>query len=126
MVKNTLAKRAAAGTALEAFAEHFAGTTAVVYTGSDPVAMAKALTTFVKATPTMTIKAAVVQGRAVAAAAVQRSGELPGKPELLREAAVRAPGADAAAGDGVVGGAARPGERAVAAEKKKRERRLAS
>jgi large subunit ribosomal protein L10 len=70
VVKNTLAKRAAVGTSFEAFSAEFAGPTAVVYTGRDPVAMAKALTTFVKTVPSMSIKAAVVQGRAVPAAAV--------------------------------------------------------
>jgi large subunit ribosomal protein L10 len=83
VVKNTLARRAATGTALEACLEHFKGTTAVVSTATDPVALAKALTTFIKATPTMTIKAAIVQGRAVAPAAVQDLASLPGRPELL-------------------------------------------
>jgi|SRR5687767_7575822 len=83
VVKNTLAKRAAPGTALESCVQHFTGTTAVVSTGSDPVAMAKALTTFIKATPKMSIKAAVVQGRAVQAAAVADLATMPGKPELL-------------------------------------------
>ena len=82
VVKNTLAKRAAAGTSLESFDQHFVGTTAVVYTGKDPVAMAKALTTFVKATPTMSIKAAVVAGQAVAPTAVSDLATLPGKAEL--------------------------------------------
>jgi large subunit ribosomal protein L10 len=82
VVKNTLAKRAVAGTTLEAFSTHFVGTTAVVYTGKDPVAMAKALTTFVKATPTMKVKAAIVQGKAVAPNAVEDLASLPGKPEL--------------------------------------------
>jgi len=50
---------------------------------SDPVALAKALTTFIKATPSMTIKAAVVQGKVVPAAAVQDLATMPGKPELL-------------------------------------------
>ena len=45
----------------------------MVYTGSDPVAMAKALTTFVKTTPSMSIKAAVVQGRAVRAGGGRRT-----------------------------------------------------
>jgi large subunit ribosomal protein L10 len=71
-----------AGTPFEAFTASFSGTTAVVYTGKDPVAMAKALTTFVKATPTISIKGAVVQGRAVAPAAVDDLASLPGKPEL--------------------------------------------
>jgi large subunit ribosomal protein L10 len=82
VVKNSLAKRASAGTVIEPLATEFVGTTAVVYTDSDPVAMAKALTTFVKATPTMKVKAAVVQGRAVAPTAVGDLATLPGKPEL--------------------------------------------
>jgi large subunit ribosomal protein L10 len=82
VVKNTLARRAATGTSVEQVTKHFAGTTAVVYTAKDPVAMAKALTTFVKATPSMSIKAAVVQGRAVAAAEVTDLASLPSKEEL--------------------------------------------
>jgi len=83
VVKNTLARRAVAGTALESCLDHFTGTTAVVSTSTDPVALAKTLTTFIKATPSMSIKAAVVQGKAVAPAAVQDLATLPGKPELL-------------------------------------------
>ncbi len=82
VVKNTLAKRAAAGTSFEPFTAEFAGTTAVVYTGKDPVAMAKAITTFVKTAPTMKVKAAIVQGRAVTARDVDDLASLPGKPEL--------------------------------------------
>jgi large subunit ribosomal protein L10 len=82
VVKNTLARRAAPGTALESCLAQFTGSTAVVYTKTDPVALAKALTTFVKATPTMTIKAAVVQGRAVGTAEVGDLASLPSRPEL--------------------------------------------
>jgi large subunit ribosomal protein L10 len=82
VVKNTLAKRAAAGTSLAALEAHFTGTTAVAYTGDDPVAMAKALSAFAKAVPTMSIKAAIVQGRAVEAAAVEDLAALPGRQEL--------------------------------------------
>ena len=82
VVKNTLARRAAAGTSFEQFSAHFEGTTAVVFTEKDPVALAKALTTFAKATPTIKVKAAVVQGRAVDAAAVEDLASLPGRPEL--------------------------------------------
>ncbi len=63
VVKNTLAKRVLKGTKFEALTEHFAGTTAVAYAGKDPVALAKVLTTFAKATPALRIKAAVVQGK---------------------------------------------------------------
>jgi large subunit ribosomal protein L10 len=82
VVKNTLAKRAVAGTPFESFTASFTGTTAVVYTGQDPVAMAKALTTFAKTTPAISIKGAVVQGRAVAPTAVDDLASLPGRPEL--------------------------------------------
>jgi len=82
VVKNTLARRAAAGTTFESFATHCSGTTAMVCTTDDPVAVARALTTFAKATPAVTIKAAVVQGRSVAPKAVADLANLPGKPEL--------------------------------------------
>ena len=82
VVKNTIAKRAIKGTALAALDAHFAGATAVVYTTKDPVAMAKALTAFVKTAPSMTVKAALVQGKPVAAGAVSELASLPGKPEL--------------------------------------------
>lgn len=83
VVKNTLARRALKGTAFEPLDAFFVGTTAVAYTGGDPVALAKTLTTFAKGAPAVTIKAAVVQGRAVAAAEVTDLATLPGRPELL-------------------------------------------
>ena len=83
VVKNTLARRAIKGTALEALDAHFAGTTAVAYTAGDPVVLAKTLTTFSKTAPTLTIKAAIVAGRAIKAAEVNELAALPGRPELL-------------------------------------------
>ena len=82
VVKNTLAKRALKGTPFEPLDVHFAGTTAVAYTGTDPVALAKALTTFAKTAPAVQIKAAVVQGRAIKPNEVTELATLPGKPEL--------------------------------------------
>ena len=82
VVKNTLAKRALKGTRFEPLEKYFEGTTAVAYTSTDPVALAKTLTTFIKAVPTMTIKAAVVQGTTVPAAGVADLANMPGKPEL--------------------------------------------
>lgn len=82
VVKNTLAKRALKGTEFEPLSEFFQGTTAIAYTGTDPVALAKTLTTFAKTAPTLTIKAAVVQGRPVQPAEVSELASLPGKPEL--------------------------------------------
>src|SRR5438067_12304796 len=82
VVKNTLAKRALKGTRFEVLEKYFEGTTAVAYTKTDPVALAKTLTTFVKTAPTLTIKAAVIQGRAIKPAEVAELAALPGKPEL--------------------------------------------
>jgi large subunit ribosomal protein L10 len=82
VVKNTLARRASQGTRLAALEQHFVGTTAIAYTREDAVALAKTLTTFMKGAPTLSIKAAVVQGRAIQPAAVTELATLPGKPEL--------------------------------------------
>ena len=82
VVKNTLAKRASKGTRLAALEKHFEGTTAVAYTNADAVALAKALTTFMKHAPTLKIKAAVVQGQEIKPAAITELATLPGRPEL--------------------------------------------
>jgi large subunit ribosomal protein L10 len=82
VVKNTLARRAVKGTPFESLAEHFVGTTAVAYTGGDPVLLAKTLTTFARTAPKLTIKAAIVQGRAIKPAEVTELAALPGKSEL--------------------------------------------
>ena len=82
VVKNTLARRAMKGTAFESISEHFLGTTAVAYSGEDPVALAKVLTTFAKTTPALKIKAAVVQGRPIKGTEVNDLATMPGKPEL--------------------------------------------
>jgi large subunit ribosomal protein L10 len=82
VVKNTLAKRALAGTPYEQLSAHFEGTTAVAYTEDDPVVLAKILTTFMKNAPTLQIKAAVVQGQAIKAGEVTELANIPGRPEL--------------------------------------------
>ena len=82
VVKNTLARRASKGTSFEALEKMFEGTTAIAYTGDDAVALAKTLTTFMKGAPTLAIKGAVVQGRAIKPTEVTELANLPGKPEL--------------------------------------------
>jgi large subunit ribosomal protein L10 len=83
VVKNTIARRALKGTSFESLDQYFQGTTAVAYTATDPVALAKTLTTFVKTAPKLTIKAAIVQGRSIKPAEVNELAALPGRPELL-------------------------------------------
>ena len=82
VVKNTLARRASRGTSLASLETYFEGTTAVAFTGEDAVTLAKALTTFMKGAPMLSIKAAVVQGQAIKPAEVTDLASLPGKPEL--------------------------------------------
>ena len=82
VVKNTLAIRASKGTSFEALEKMFEGTTAIAYTGDDAVALAKVLTTFMKGAPTLSIKGAVVQGRAIKPAEVTDLASLPGRTEL--------------------------------------------
>jgi large subunit ribosomal protein L10 len=82
VVKNTLARRALKGTSFESLTRFFEGTTAVAYTSTDPVALARTLTTFAKTAPMIAIKAAVVQGRAIVPAEVSELAALPGKAEL--------------------------------------------
>jgi large subunit ribosomal protein L10 len=84
VVKNTIAKRAVKGTTFEVLEKHFTGSTAIAYTATDPVLLAKTLTTFIKATPTATIviKAAIVQGRSIKPAEVNELASMPGRPEL--------------------------------------------
>ena len=78
VVKNTLAKKASAGTPFSTLDGFFVGTTAIAYTEEDAVALAKVLTTFMKSAPTLAVKAAVVQGRAVKPAEVTDLANLPG------------------------------------------------
>lgn len=82
VVKNTLAKKASAGTPFAALEASFVGTTAIAYTAEDVVALAKTLTAFIKTAPALTVKAAVVQGRAIKAGEVNELATMPGKPEL--------------------------------------------
>jgi large subunit ribosomal protein L10 len=82
VVKNTLVRRALLGTPFAPLSDQCVGATALAYTGGDPVALAKALTTFIKTAPALSIKAAVVQGRAIQAAEVTDLASLPGKAEL--------------------------------------------
>jgi large subunit ribosomal protein L10 len=82
VVKNTLALRAAKGTALEKLKDKFEGTTGVAYTGSDPVALAKVLVDFAKDNPNLVVKGALVSGSELDAEGVKALSTMPGLPEL--------------------------------------------
>ena len=83
VVKNSLALRAAKGTALERLESKLEGTTGIAYTGDDPVALAKVLVDFAKDNPALTVKAGVVAGtQMLDAAGVKALSTMPGLPEL--------------------------------------------
>src|SRR4030095_319615 len=82
VVKKPLARRAGNGRRLASLEAHFEGTTAIAYTGDDAVALAKALTAFMKSAPALKIKAAVLPGGAIQPTAVTDLASLPGRPEL--------------------------------------------
>src|SRR5580765_3068127 len=84
VVKNTLARKAAAGTPLEKAADQFKGVTAVALSREDPVNLSKAIAKFAKANQEIfTFKAGVVEGKVVALKDVEAIASLPSKEELI-------------------------------------------
>ena len=84
VVKNTIARKAAQGTPIEAAQEQFKGVTAVALTRTDPVGLSKAISKFTKANPEIfSFKAGVVEGKVVALADVEAIASLPSKEELM-------------------------------------------
>jgi len=83
VVKNTLALRAIDSTALGQLKEHFTGATAVVFSKTDPVAIAKTLTDFAKDAPALKFKGGLVEGRAVPADQIKEIAQLPSRDELI-------------------------------------------
>ena len=83
VVKNTLALRAIKGKPLEALAEHFTGMTAVAYSQTDVVALAKVIHTFGKTNPHVKVKAALLDGKAVPASSLEALATMPSRNELI-------------------------------------------
>ena len=82
VVKNTLAERAAKGSAIEKALENLAGVTSVAYTEADPVALAKALSKYAKDNPEYTFKAGVVEGRVISLKEIEALASMPSKEEI--------------------------------------------
>jgi large subunit ribosomal protein L10 len=83
VVKNTLALLAIKGKPLEALSSHFSGMTAIAYSESDVVALAKVLHTFGKTNPHVKVKAALLDGKAVPASSLETLATLPSRTELI-------------------------------------------
>jgi len=84
VVKNTLARKAAAGTPLEPAADHFKGVTAVALSSGDPVALSRAIAKITKANAEIfSFKAGIVEGKVVALADVEAIASLPSREDLI-------------------------------------------
>jgi len=84
VVKNTLARKASEGTALEAARDQFKGVTAVALSTGDPVGLSKAIAKFTKANPEIfSFKVGIVEGNVVALRDVEAIASLPSKEELI-------------------------------------------
>jgi large subunit ribosomal protein L10 len=82
VVKNTLAERAAKGTAVEEAMKDLAGVTSIAYTSGDPVALAKVLSKYAKDNPEYTFKAGIVEGRVIAIKDIDALASMPSKEEI--------------------------------------------
>ncbi|MGA1997666.1 MAG: 50S ribosomal protein L10 [Bryobacteraceae bacterium] len=83
VVKNSLAEVASEGTPAGQVLKNLRGMTSVAYTFDDPVALAKALTTYAKTNPSFTFKAGVVEGRVIDVKAIQDLASMPPREEIL-------------------------------------------
>ncbi|MGH9664248.1 MAG: 50S ribosomal protein L10 [Bryobacteraceae bacterium] len=83
VVKNTLAEKATEGTPAAPVFKDLKGMTSLAFTESDPVALAKALTTYAKTNPTFTFRAGMVEGRVVDVQTIQQLSSLPSREEIL-------------------------------------------
>ena len=83
VIKNNLAEIAAQGTPSEAVLKSLRGMTSLAYTSNDPVALAKALTTYAKANPSFTFKAGIVEGRAIDVRAINELASMPSKEQIF-------------------------------------------
>lgn len=82
VVKNTLVRRAVAGTAFSGLADHMVGPLAYGI-GSDPVATAKVLNDFAKINENFVIKAGAMAGVVMSAKDIAALAALPSRDELL-------------------------------------------
>jgi large subunit ribosomal protein L10 len=82
VVKNTIAGKASAGGSAEKVLSGLKGMSSIAYTTGDPVALAKALTTYAKTNPQFTFKAGFVEGRAIDVKSIEDLANMPSKEEI--------------------------------------------
>src|ERR1700752_97621 len=82
VVKNKLAARSAQGTKVEKALQGLKGVSSVAYTSGDPVALAKALSTWVQENAEFTFKLGIVDGKLLSVEEVKQLATMPGREEL--------------------------------------------
>ena len=83
VVKNKLAARASQGSKIEAALQGLKGVSSVAYTSGDPVALAKALSSWVKDNAEFTFKLGIVDGKVISVEEISALATMPGKEELF-------------------------------------------
>jgi large subunit ribosomal protein L10 len=83
IVKNTLCRRALAGTDMEALSPHFQGNIAVVFSGEDPIATAKVFKDQRKENKKLETRAGFFEGDLLDGKGVEIVATLPSREELL-------------------------------------------
>jgi large subunit ribosomal protein L10 len=83
VVKNKLAAKSSQGTKVEAALQGLKGVSAVAYTSGDPVALAKALSDWVKDNAEFTFKLGIVDGKVITKEQIGALASMPGKEELF-------------------------------------------
>lgn len=83
VVKNTLAKRALAGTNMESLGVYLAGPSGVAINEKDPIAPAKTLNKFMKVNTKLTIKGGFLEGKTISLDEVKALAYLPSRNEMI-------------------------------------------
>jgi large subunit ribosomal protein L10 len=83
VLKNKLAARAAQGSKIEAALQGLKGVSSVAYTSGDPVALAKALSTWVGENAEFTFKLGIIDGKVITVDEVKQLATMPGKEEIF-------------------------------------------
>lgn len=83
VVRNTLARRAVAGTDLECMADSLVGPLVLAFSREDPGAAARVLADFAKTNDKLVIKVVAVKGQLLTAADVSRLATLPTKNQAI-------------------------------------------
>lgn len=83
VLKNKLAARAAKGSQIEEALQGLKGVSSVAYTSGDPVALAKAVSTWVGENAEFTFKVGIVDGKVISIEEIKELASMPGKEELF-------------------------------------------